>query len=445
MPLVFFVGAFICALLTVQIDRANAAGVLPFLKWALGSGSSEVQTILSVVAGASISVLTLVFSSALVALTLAASQFGSFLLHDFIRMRVSRLTLSMFVASFVFSLTVLTRVGTGTSDQFVPRISSMVAVLLAFCSLALLVGFIYTISVSLQAQQVAALVAVGLRRAIDERQRATASEVAAGNQGEPAPDELVAVARHLDENGAHVTAWKSGYLQFVAFQHLVSAAEQAGGVIRQAIRPGQFVLAGSALADVWPPQLATSPLAGEIRRAHVIGSQRTLQQDLEFAIDKLVQIALVALSDAVNNTFNAIICLDWLADGLRMLAEQPGDKIAYCDAHGSIRIITQPLPFTAIIDAAFSKIRYASGGNPTIIIHLLWTIGRLAPFLTAPEQRDALLAQADEAVQTALYVLTLQSDRSDVLECYKQTCQSLERPTHLERLHAGSVPPAVLP
>ncbi|MGH2514440.1 MAG: DUF2254 family protein, partial [Ktedonobacterales bacterium] len=86
----------------------------------------------------SASALTLVFSSALVVRTLAASQFGSFLLHDFIRMRISRLTLSMFVATFVYSLMILSRVGEGTSQPFVPEISSKVAMVLTFLSLALL-------------------------------------------------------------------------------------------------------------------------------------------------------------------------------------------------------------------------------------------------------------------------------------------------------------------
>src|SRR5690242_3319662 len=175
-PLLFFLGAFLFALFTLQLDKAVDAGRLSLPSWALGGGVSEAQSILSVIAGASISALTLVFSSALVVLTLAAAQFGSFLLHDFIRMRIVRLTLSMFVATFVYSLMILARVGKGASKDFVPEISAKVAMLLAFLSLVLLIGFIYSISISIQAQQVAAMVAAELRRAIDERQRAIAAE-----------------------------------------------------------------------------------------------------------------------------------------------------------------------------------------------------------------------------------------------------------------------------
>jgi uncharacterized membrane protein len=435
LPVVFFAGAFLLALITLQLDRAVEAGRLPLPSWALSGDASDAQAVLSVVAGASISALTLVFSSALVVLTLAASQFGSFLLHDFIRMRISRLTLSMFVATFVYSLVILTRVGGGASGQFVPNISAKVAVLLAFASVLLLIGFIYSISVSVQAQHVAALVAVGLRRTIDERQRAHAAEGGDDVSGRPMSEALAATIENLHGDRAPVPATASGYLQAVRYRELVRSAQHVDGVVRLAYRPGQFVVAGSTLAEVWPAERGSTHLADDIRHAHIIGSQRTMQQDLEFALDKLVQIALIALSSAVNNTFNALICLDWLGDGLRMLAKQPSEWLGYLDARGTIRVITQPLPFGAITDAAFSKIRYASGGNPTVVIHLLHTITRLAPSLTSVEQRDALGAQADAAATLAISTVKLEVDRTAVLSAYRITCETLGRqPLHIPAL-----------
>ncbi|MGH2502018.1 MAG: DUF2254 domain-containing protein [Ktedonobacterales bacterium] len=445
LPLVFFLGAFALALISLHADEAVATGKLSLPRWAISGGAGEVQTVLSVVAGASISVLTLVFSSALVVLTLAASQFGSFLLHDFMRMRISRLTLSMFVATFVYTLLILTRVDSGSSSDFVPAISAKVAVLMTFISVALLIGFIYGISVAVQAQQVAALVAGGLRRAIAERERDNAAAGSAGTLGDPVPAALIEATQRLDTEGAPVIASRSGYLQAVNFQRLVHAAAHADGVVRLAYRPGQFVLEGSTLATVWPPELADATFADEVRAAHMSGTQRTLHQDLEFAIDKLVQIALLALSSAINNTFNALICIDWLADGLRAIAVYPSDWPVYHDAGGVIRIVTHPLPFADIIAAAFSKIRYASGGNPTVIIHLVRTIATLAPFLTQPEQREALATQADDAIETALNVLTLESDRSAVLNYYDQAYKALGRPSHQEHTARSAFVPTPQP
>ncbi|HEX5547045.1 MAG TPA: DUF2254 family protein, partial [Ktedonobacterales bacterium] len=214
-PLLFFVGAIAFALLTLQWDWAVATGKLVLPRWAVGSDPGDAQSLLSVVAGASISALTLVFSSALVVLTLAAAQFGSFLLHDFIRMRIVRLTLSMFVATFVYSLMILARVGDGSTQDFVPQISAKIAMVLAFFSLILLIGFIYSISISIQAQQVAAMVAAELRRVIDERQRAIAAEGGTDAADAPMPANLAEATRRLAADAAPVIATKSGYLQEV--------------------------------------------------------------------------------------------------------------------------------------------------------------------------------------------------------------------------------------
>ena len=51
-------------------------------------------------------------------------------------------------------------------------------------------------------------------------------------------------------------------------------------------------------------------------KAHVTGPHRTLVQDPVFAIDQLVEIAIRALSAAVNDTFTALTCIDWLSAGL---------------------------------------------------------------------------------------------------------------------------------
>ena len=69
-------------------------------------------------------------------------------------------------------------------------------------------------------------------------------------------------------------------------------------------------------AGRWPgcrPPPRCRFVTDELRRAHVTGPQRTLPQDLAFAIDQLVEIAIRALSPAVNDTFTALSCIDWLA------------------------------------------------------------------------------------------------------------------------------------
>src|ERR1039458_10151427 len=80
-------------------------------------------------------------------------------------------------------------------------------------------------------------------------------------------------------------------------------------------RPGHFVTAGLPLARVWPTRAAPA-VARALDAGHLTGPHRTLAQDPVFAIDQLVEIAIRALSPAVNDTFSALTCIDWLSAGL---------------------------------------------------------------------------------------------------------------------------------
>ena len=95
----------------------------------------------------------------------------------------------------------------------------------------------------------------------------------------------------LEERGAEVRAPTSGYLQFVAYSTLVDIAARADSVIRLLYRPGHFVVEGLPLARVWPPEAAPA-VTRSLERSHATGAHRTLSQDLTFAIDQLVEIAI---------------------------------------------------------------------------------------------------------------------------------------------------------
>ena len=82
-------------------------------------------------------------------------------------------------------------------------------------------------------------------------------------------------------------------------------------MIRLLHRPGHFLVEGEPLAEVWPPD-AAARVAGALGGAHATGPYRTLAQDPSFAVDQLVEIAIRALSPAVNDTFTALACIDWL-------------------------------------------------------------------------------------------------------------------------------------
>ena len=202
--------------------------------------------------------------------------------------------------------------------------------------------------------------------------------------------------RRLETDGVEVASEKSGYLQIVRYEDLVKIAQSTDTVIALSYRPGHFITAGLPLARVWPPT-GTEAVTRALNRAHVPGAHRTLTQDPVFPIDQLVEIAIRALSAAVNDTFTALTCIDWLSDGLCKVSERHMPPGVYRDDTGVIRILA-PIPdYARIVNRASDKIRQASREMPAVAIRqmdgltkVLWhtVSARAAPHPGHPGRAD---------------------------------------------------------
>jgi uncharacterized membrane protein len=147
------------------------------------------------------------------------------------------------------------------------------------------------------------------------------------------------------------------------------------------------------MATVWPAGAAPS-VSRALRRAHISGSSRTLAQDLSFAVDQLVEIALRALSPAVNDTFTALTCIDWLGESLCRVTTRWRPPHVHRDNHGYVRVITADVSYTGLVERAFEKIRQAGRGMPAVMIRQLEALTKILDHTTDAEQRQLLLNQA---------------------------------------------------
>ena len=109
----------------------------------------------------------------------------------------------------------------------------------------------------------------------------------------------------IAESGAVIRTPSSGYLQVIRHDTLLKIASSADAVIHLPYRPGHFLVRGQVLASVWPAE-AAEYVEKNLQRGHVTGPYRTLTQDISFGFDQLVEIALRALSPAVNDTFTGM-------------------------------------------------------------------------------------------------------------------------------------------
>ena len=135
---------------------------------------------------------------------------------------------------------------------------------------------------------------------------------------------------------------------------------------------------------------------------------------------QLVEIALRALSSAINDTFTGLTCIDWLGDELRVFAVYVIERGAGLGPSGSIRLIWPPLRLERLVKTAFDQIRQAGMHNPAVSIRLLQTFARLAEQSEDQKLRQALSDQA-EAVWEAVSVMAfVKADRADIEAAYRR-------------------------
>ena len=397
---------------TLAADRAAYHGEFTLPGWVISGSADAARQILTAVAAAIITVVGVVFSIILVTLTLASTQFGPRMLRNFIRDRGTQVTLGTFVATFVYSVLVLASIGVGSHGDFVPHISVTVTLGLMVIDLAVLIYFIHHTAISIQLPQVIASIAADLAEAIEEQGGGSAK-----SQPEKGPSVAELLAR-AEQKGAVLLAPASGYVQFIRHQNLVRLATRADAVINLEHRPGHFIVRGHRFATVWPPEAA--PLVRQaLGRAHIVGPYRTLTQDVSFGIDQLVEIAIRALSAAVNDTFTALTCIDWIGENLCKIVTRWHPARVHRDAEGFIRVIAAEPGYERLVQRSFEKIRQSSMGMPAVMIRELEALARIMAETTTDGQRRVLLEQAAMIDRASERSVPEAADRADIRRRYE--------------------------
>ena len=340
LPIVMAGAAVALAYATIALDRTTTVGWVRAQSWAYNGSAEGATAMLGTIASSMITIAGVVFSMTLVVLSLASSQLGPRLLRGFMTDKGTQVVLGTFVATFLYSLFVLRSIRRADEGLFVPHLSVACGVLFVVTSLGVFVYFIHHVAVSIQADAVVARVGAELAERIERHFPETIG------QGAHAPADLPeAFAR----DSCSIGAAEDGYVQLIDSNALLALAVEEDLVLRVERRPGHFVIKGSPLALAWPGKRVHDRIQARINAAFVVGSQRTSVQDVELAVNQLVEIAVRALSPGVNDPFTAVACVDRLGAALSRLAQREMPSPCRRDAENKLRVVT---PATAFADFA---------------------------------------------------------------------------------------------
>ena len=175
---------------TYTVDRAAYDGLIRLPSWVLSGTADVARVLLATVAAAIITVVGIVFSITIVALTLASTQFGPRMLRNFVRDPGTQVSLGTFVASFCYAMVALVSVGGGPHGDFVPHLSITVTFMLTLADVAVLIYFLNHIATMIQLPVVIARIAGRLAEEIAALERGESYGVGAARG--PSHEELLA-------------------------------------------------------------------------------------------------------------------------------------------------------------------------------------------------------------------------------------------------------------
>ncbi|MDF1606919.1 DUF2254 domain-containing protein [Hoeflea sp. YIM 152468] len=387
-PAAIAIGLWLLAVPLVWTDThfTIVGDPLPF--W-LAISEDTARSLLTTIATAAITTLSMVYSIMLVVFTLAAGNIAPRLLQRFSRDRVNQVTSGLLGGTFLYSLSVLR----ATGPDLRPELSIAMAFLLAALSVLQVIHFVHSVSRSVTIDAEVVKISEQLERQINA---------------------LVAEtdAQHVDFDEdrlqTSLKAAQSGYVTTLDETALLSLAQHNDTYIAVRVAPGDFVLSGQTLAVVgFGGDDEKSACA--VRDAINLQPYRGAVDDIRFSVRILLEIALRALSPGVNDSFTAVTCADRIAaalvkpvsDGLR------GDVRS--DENGVARLKVPGLSLDDLLNMTLHPLRQAAQGNILMLDHLGVVLNSLYE-VAGPDARKLLSSHGKALLQTAGLAQPIRSD-----------------------------------
>ena len=418
-PVLLQVAAFVLAWVTLSLDAGGLPKPISEFSWIYDADAGGARSVLSTIAGSMITAASVTFSITIVALTMTSSQFGPRLLRNFMRDPVNQVVLGTFIATFLYSLLIL-RTVSGTEDaHFIPYLSISVAFIMAFGSALILIYFIHHISTSISASDVIASVSCELEQRIEK----VFPEPYDADSKQPNATDLAEKCR---SKGQEVLSDKTGYLRAVNYEGLLLLTSKNDGFINLNVRAGDFLVKGAPIGQILLDKAARPEFLKQLLSCLIIGETRTAEQDIEFSIHQLVEVAVRALSPGINDPYTALVCLDRLGSALHSILGRNPLPEYHCDESGTARLKVSAVSRRGCINASFNKIRQCTREVPSVAFRMLEVIEVVARQADTREVAQALQRHVDGVYNACRPTLVDAGDVTDLEERYRSASEALK-------------------
>jgi uncharacterized membrane protein len=399
LPALMVVSSIGLAVVMIYLDRTIDVDLAERYPTLFGANASGARSILSAIASSMITVAGVTFSITIVSLSIASNQYTPRILRNFMRDTGNQLVLGIFVSVFVYSLIVL-RAIRGGDESFVPSYSVIVAIGLSIAAIGFLIFFVHHVANMVQASTI-------LMNIYEE----TKGVIEALYPDRKKESERPMESKFRDgKEWAEVLSSRTGYIQAVDERLLIEWAKKNEVVVEMVCGIGAFIAKGAPLLKVHGrAELEESP-ADELNGAFTINKARTVEQDPEYGIRQMVDVALKALSPGINDTTSAATALDYLGALIFHLGERHIPPLERCEKE-ELRLVACGASYQSMVDESFHEIRQHAAKNVAIYVKLLDAIGKASRPDLVPENMEILWRHAELVARAAAQNVKQEADR----------------------------------
>ena len=343
-PTLYSLFSVILAITFSTIDHIYHQTILMYVPHVLLTTVDLAQTILGGLSAALLTMTTFTFSTIMVVLTTYSSQFSPRTLKNFVRDPMVWRVLGVFMGGFIYTTLSLLFMQESIAGESV--ISSLIGVLYAMVCLIFFAIFIHHIARNIQVNTliekltIEGIEAVGCYEALLKRKDMT-TETNDNWQ-------VRGIANPI-------TAQKDGYLQLIDIDQLIALAQKHEGKIEMNCCIGDFVQTSTPVVTLYTNNLITFE---EENKLFVVGNERDTRQDPVFAIQKMVEVSLRAISPGINDPNTAIHNIHQLGRLLGSYSQLPRRDFIFMDDVKQLRVKMTIHSFEEVLYHTFHQLRH---------------------------------------------------------------------------------------
>ncbi|MGI2329452.1 DUF2254 domain-containing protein [Planococcus sp. YIM B11945] len=366
-PALYGIGAIILSLASFYLDLYLVERIRGYIPTIFLTDVKVGQTILGILTAAMLTMTTFTFSTVLVVLTMYTSQFSPRAPENFIRSKTTKHVLGIFVAGFIYNMLSLLYIREDLFDHEI--LTTSIGIFLVFFCIATFAYYIHFVASNVQVSTLINKLIKDAEGVIAQYTELHDKNYVTLDKWEPAKK------RHI------ITAESAGYLQFLDLVRLVEFAEKQGSEIEVLPKIGDYIYEGKPLMHVYTDKDEHSP----VDNFFTVGDERVAEQDLGYAIQKIIEVAIRAISPGRQDPNTANDILVRLGPLLGKMGQLKTDGLVLTDDAGKNRVLYRFSSYSDIVYRAFYQISYQ--GRSDISVLSAMTDSLIIAAATAPDMR----------------------------------------------------------